>query len=119
MVIDVKKNQEWEEKPYEPLGHGLFIEESLIDGQGLFASKFIHQNTDLGITHVQFEKDKMSGKILVRTPLGGFINHSANPNCERVKSVAEGTMFTWSLKTVSNVLPGEELTLKYTMYDPT
>jgi len=28
-------------------------------------------------------------------------------------------MFTWNLKTVSNVLPGEELTLKYTMYDPT
>ena len=50
--------------------------------------------------------------------LGGFINHSKNPNCERIKSVAEGTMFTWSLKTLSNILPGEELTLKYTMYDP-
>ena len=26
--------------------------------------------------------------MLVRTPLGGFINHSDNPNCTKIKSTS-------------------------------
>ena len=61
---------------------------------------------------------KMSPKILIRTPLGGFINHSDTPNCVRVKSKPDGNIFSWTLKTTDEIKPGEELTLKYSMYRP-
>ena len=66
----------------------------------------------------QVEKDAMSPKILIRTPLGGFINHSDTPNCERVKSKPDGNIFSWTLKTTDKIEPGQELTLKYSMYRP-
>ena len=72
-------------KNYEPLDHDLFIEESLINGQGLFASKDIPEGTNLGISHIEIEKDKMSPKEIIRTPLGGFINHSNTPNCDKAE----------------------------------
>ena len=62
-------------KNYIPLSNDLFIEESMINGQGLFASTDIPKGTDLGISHIEIEKDKMSPKEIIRTPLGGFINH--------------------------------------------
>ena len=31
------------------------------------------------MTHLQF------GENIIRTPLGGFLNHSDKPNCEKVK----------------------------------
>ena len=74
-VIDANKSRQHNKKNYRPLSHDLFIEESLIDGQGLFASTDIPKGTDLGICHYQIEKDKMSPFELIRTPLGGFINH--------------------------------------------
>ena len=74
-VIDANKAKDHNKKNYRPLSHDLFIEESLIDGQGLFASTDIPKGTDLGICHYQIEKDKMSPVELIRTPLGGFINH--------------------------------------------
>ena len=42
-VIDANKARQHNKKNYRPLSHDLFIEESLIDGQGLFASRFIYQ----------------------------------------------------------------------------
>ena len=51
--------------------------------------------------------------MLVRTPLGGFVNHSEKPNCMRVQKDNR-----WNLITIANILPGEELTLCYTMYKP-
>ena len=79
-VIDRNKDKDYKKKTYRPLPDNLFIEESLINGQGLFASNDIPAGTDLGVSHVEIEKDKMSPKELIRTPLGGFINHSDNPN---------------------------------------
>jgi hypothetical protein len=75
-VISENRAREFEKKQtYKPLPDNLFIEESLIDGQGLFASKDIADNTDLGISHIEIEKDKMAPFEMIRTPLGGFINH--------------------------------------------
>ena len=51
--------------------------------------------------------------MLIRTPLGGFVNHSDEPNCMRVQKDNR-----WNLVTIANILPGEELTLCYTMYKP-
>ena len=48
---------------------------------------------------------------LLRTPLGGFINHSETPNCE-----IQGNM-TRHLYTLEDIEAGTELTVKYTMYN--
>ena len=118
------------EEKYRPLDHDLFIEESLIEGQGLFASKDIPQGTDLGVSHIEIEKDKMSPREMIRTPLGGFINHQPytyieegqteidGPNCERKKSPQDGCKISWNIFTRKDIKAGEELTLCYKMYEP-
>ena len=133
-VISENKAREFEKKQtYKPLTDNLFIEESLIDGQGLFASKDIAENTDLGISHVEIEKDKMAPMEIIRTPLGGFINHEktakepnsegkdievSGPNCKRIKGRMDGCVINYSLITRRDIKAGEELTLEYSMYIP-
>ena len=94
---------------YRPLPDCLTIDKSTIEGVGLFAKEEISKGVYLGITHIQTEK-----YALVRTPLGGFINHSETPNC-KIKKDRD----TKYLITLADIKPGEELTVKYTMYDPT
>ena len=130
-VIDANRAKDHEKKNYTPLSHDLFIEESMIDGQGLFSSHDLSKGTDLGISHIQFEKDKMSAIELIRTPLGGFINHEpivksenesgelvevSGPNCEKVKQRADGAKIEWRLVTRKDIKAGDELTLEYTFY---
>ena len=130
-VIDANRAKDYEKKNYTPLSYDLFIEESMIDGQGLFASTDIPKGTDLGISHIEFEKDKMSARELIRTPLGGFINHEpviksenasgelvevSGPNCEKVKQRADGSKIEWRLVTRRDIKAGDELTLEYTFY---
>lgn len=95
---------------YRPLPKYLTIQPSKIDGLGLFALDDLMKNETLGVTHVTDAETKQ----LYRTPLGGFINHSETPNCELVTI----GRFKY-LKTSYDVAMGTELTLKYTMYDPT
>ena len=58
---------------------GLTICKSGIDGLGLHATTNLNAGTVLGETHVLVHnRDRHEW---VRTPLGGFINHSDNPNC--------------------------------------
>ena len=98
------------EGKYRPLPNYLTIKKSDIDGLGLFAVKFIRKNTCIGVTHLT----DFINKKLYRTPLGGFINHSEEPNCK----LEEIHRFKY-LTTIKTIKPGEELTLKYTLYDPT
>ena len=130
-VIDANRAKDHEKKNYTPLSHDLFIEESMIDGQGLFSSHDLSKGTDLGVSHIEFEKDKMSAKELIRTPLGGFINHEpivksenasgelvevSGPNCEKIKQRADGAKIEWRLVTRKDIKAGDELTLEYTFY---
>jgi len=92
---------------YKPLPDSLTIKKSNIEGLGLFAVKTIAKNTDLGMIHFSY------GELLIRTPLGGFINHSLKPNCKKLDLDQE-----WHLKTLVDIKKDEELTLKYTMYNP-
>ena len=130
-VIDANRAKDHEKKNYTPLSHDLFIEESMIDGQGLFSSHDLPKGTDLGVSHIEFEKDKMSARELIRTPLGGFINHEpivksenasgelvevSGPNCEKVKQRADGAKIEWRLVTRKDIKAGDELTLEYTFY---
>ena len=59
---------------YKPLPESLTIQQSGIDGLGLFAKEDIMGGKNFGMSHI-----KLNGNM-VRTPLGGFINHSDTPN---------------------------------------
>ena len=96
---------------YRPLPNNLTIKPSKIEGLGLFATETIKKETNLGLTHLLIKDD--IDVLIFRTPLGGFINHSEKPNCERVDHQDK-----WYLKTTKNINKNEELTLKYTMYKP-
>ena len=61
----------------------LTIKRSPIEGLGLFATAHIKANSFIGLTHIQY-KDFENG--FIRTPLGGFYNHSNEPNVRRVIS---------------------------------
>ena len=94
---------------YRPLPDFLYISRSEIEGHGLFTSKLIEAGVVLGITHVE---DKRFENDYIRTPLGGFFNHSEDPNCE---AFIEGDYIL--LKTIKEIKSGEELTAFYWLYD--
>lgn len=89
---------------YKPLPKGLTLRQSNVEGLGL------HSTTDwpaafmLGKTHYYHDES------WERTPLGGFINHSDTPNCV---IIMDG--FERYLVTARPIIPGEELTVYYTL----
>ena len=95
---------------YRPLPSYLTIKPSSVEGLGLFAVEPIKKSTSLGISHVY---DKWFDNGYIRTPLGGFISHSNTPNCKIFK---EGRFL--SVLTITDIEANEEITLKYTLYDP-
>ena len=96
---------------YKQLHDSLTIKFSGIEGFGLFAKKDIPEGTNFGVSHM-----KMNG-MLIRTPLGGFINHSDTPNCTKSKYFMTQDYTRYDLVTLENIDEGEELTLKYTFYN--
>ena len=96
---------------YKPLPDSLTIETSKVNGLGLFAKEGIAQGTNLGISHIKW------GEEIVRTPLGGFINHANEANCVKVHLRDEKYIKKWSLVTLRDIKKGEELTLRYTFYN--
>ena len=94
---------------YKPLPAEVTISKSFIEGLGLLATEDISMNTKLGISHV---KDDRFENEYIRTPLGGFVNHSDNPNCEFYK---DGDYIM--LRTIRNINIGHELTAEYWLYD--
>ena len=93
---------------YRPLPDSLTIMPSKIEGLGLFAIKEIPADKCLGMTHYYMPGMQHDQ---IRTPLGGFINHSDNPNCALYK-VGDKSY----LVAEKNIEPLEELTIKYSMY---
>ena len=105
---------------YKPLPESLTIKQSGINGLGLFASEGIGQGTNLGTTHMRLACMN-NQEVIIRTPLGGFINHSNIANAVKVElKTGNGypTCLTkkWSLVTLRDIKPGEEITLRYTFY---
>lgn len=93
---------------YRPLPKCLTIRDSNIDGLGLFATEDIPGAVYLGETHFKLD----AAEDWLRTPLGGFINHSevSNASIELLDNNLRG------LTTKRNILEGEEITVTYTLY---
>ena len=94
------------EVTYKPLPDNLELRPSEIHGYGVFALEDIPAGQMLGLSHIQSPE-------LIRTPLGGYINHSMNPNCIRI---LEGNR--WYLQAIADISEGEEITLMYKGYRP-
>ena len=98
---------------YKPLPDSLTIKQSGIEGLGLFAKEGIGQGTNLGMSHIEI------GDKIIRTPLGGFINHGNDANCVKVELRMTNDKFNykkWNLVTLQDIKEGEELTVRYTFY---
>lgn len=95
---------------YKPLPYNLTIKDSSIHGLGVFAVFDIEENSDLGMIHYHIDDAE-----IIRTPLGGFINHSDTPNCLKItKKTLVGKRSY--LVTDRDIKCGEELTIKYDLY---
>jgi len=97
---------------YRPLPDGLYIGNSPIEGNGLFTSRELKDGEELGITHIRYNSEDFHSNY-IRTPVGGFMNHSTTPNCVLYECGAY-----LKAKVVQTINPGDELTLAYNLYDP-
>ena len=103
---------------YKPLPESLTIKPSKVNGLGLFTLENIALGTNMGMSHMKL-KD-----TIFRTPLGGFINHSNVPNCDKAElrmtnEDLQGHQYSYkkcNLITGQDIKKGEELTLQYTFY---
>lgn len=102
---------------YLPLPKFLTIKESKVHGLGLFSKDKISRNKSLGMTHM------IINGLIFRTPLGGFYNHSEEPNCIKYEkkhfSELDSLIIYYYLKAIRDIKRGEELTVKYTLYNIT
>ena len=94
---------------YKALPDFLHVKDSPVAGQGIFALEDIPEGVDLGLSHIVLDEE------IYRTPLGGFINHSEEPNCVKWKDFVPHK-YLYSVKTIKPIKKGEELFLKYTFY---
>jgi len=103
---------------YRPLPEQLRLGFSKIHDIGVFAKENIEKDHNFGLSHLKL------GSQLIRTPLGGFLNHSDDPNCFKTKlrftneddpDIKFGYTI-WNLMAIKKIKEGEELTVKYTFY---
>ena len=99
-----------QDSSWRPLPDFLTISKSTIEGLGLITTKDLPIGTDLGMTHI-YDKRFQDGYI--RLPLGAFINHAKQSNCVRTQVNNK-----WYLKTTKDIMPNDELTLTYSLYNP-
>ena len=95
---------------YNPLPNDISLRNSSIHGFGLFSKFTLATDTKLGMIH--FYVDKFE---IIRTPLGGFLNHSVTPNC-RKEIIETSTGKRAYLYTNREIVCGEELTITYDLY---
>lgn len=88
---------------YIPLPKVVELRELIVGGFSLFASANIDANIKIGITHI---KDIRFQDGLIRTSLGGFINHSETPTCELIKDLD-----FLVLKSLRKIVSGEEINI--------
>jgi len=105
---DIPKHEPGEH--YMPLPDYLTIRKSKVNGNGLFVTKKILAGTNMGVSHIDYEGQPYD---LFRSPLGGFYNHSDEPNAFREKQ--DGY---YNLVTLRDIKRGEEILVNYSAYNP-
>lgn len=124
----VPKTNKMSKEHYRPLPSSLTIKDSSLSSKtgrrelGVFATQDISEGVCLGVTHYYLDFESvpdMSGGShkIVRTPLGGFINHNETPNCRLLQDITV-TPVEWQLHTLNDIKEGEEILLTYTQYNP-
>ena len=112
MVTEMKKD--FGSHHYRPLIPEVTIKESKIHGLGLYATEDLKAGIFIGETHI-WESNRHDW---IRTPLGGFINHSDNPNCFINKNIHYHHGDQRELYTIRPIKKDEEITVFYTVgYD--
>ena len=82
------------------------------------AKKKIEKGHNFGMSHLKI------GTRLIRTPLGGFLNHADDANCFKTKLLYTNEddpkikmdYKVWNLISIKDIKEGEELTVTYTFY---
>jgi hypothetical protein len=100
----------------------LEIKQSSLHGLGVFATKPIKKNSNLGICHYYVWNPKQLSFVTLRNPLVGLINYSTDKNGWlpiRKKEFKNGRGMVTELITTKDIQKGEEVLLKYNWYDPT
>lgn len=92
---------------YKPLPPEVTVGQSPIEGLGIIAETDIPKGFILGITHVYDDSGNFRDN-LIRTPLGGFLNHSEEPNAE-IKDYGDYRM----LFVIVDINEGQEVTVDY------
>ena len=101
---------------YNPLPENITIKSSPIHGLGVFTAIKLKKGTCLGVTHI---KHSAFQDGWIRTPLGGFYNHSKIPNCKLETSyqgVHDQRMVTKHLVAIKDIKANQELTCTYTLW---
>ena len=93
---------------YTPLPENVYIDKSPIHGIGIYAKVDIPKGHDFGITHV---KDERFPNGLIRTSIGGFVNHSHDPSLKMFE--VDDTV---RMKTIKAIKKDEELVIDYSPY---
>lgn len=96
----------WEIAGGNALPDGLYTGPSDIHGIGVFSRIDIEADTEIG----PFAID-INGRLWRIGALASFVNHSDDPNCERVED--EKASMLWFFKTIKKIPQGEELTMFY------
>ena len=92
---------------YKALPNCLHVKDSPVAGQGLFATQDIPDDVYLGISHVVVDEE------IMRTPLGGFINHADQANCYLECTQDWDDYLVYNIITKRPIKKDEELTLNY------
>ena len=95
---------------YKALPNWIHVKDSRVAGQGLFAKDDVPEDVYLGISHFVVDEE------IMRTPLGGFVNHSNDPNCVKECEEKEWGKI-YHMRTIKPIKKDEELFLKYTFYN--
>lgn len=98
-------------KNYRPLPPEVTIGKSPIEGLGVIAIVDIQEGEFLGISHVYDDSGNFQDNY-VRTPLGGFLNHS---DSENAKIITLGNYRL--LKVIEDISEGQEVTVNYSKSD--
>ena len=97
------------------INNSIVIKPSPLHGLGVFATKDLEPNTRLHKGHI------FQDGIQIRSGYIGFYNYSEEPNCKLLISntIINKKRFKYNvLTTIKPIKTGEELTLKYTWYNP-